>query len=286
VDLDREAAERAVASLGERAGLSLEQTAAGIVRVASAEMARAVRVVTVERGTDPRAMALVPFGGAGPLHAAAIADELGMNRIIVPQASGVLSALGLLVSERRRDLAESVLLTGDELTREAVADAVERLAERGRGDLGVIDTKSGGGQTPLSVRASYDLRYAGQAFELTVHGGPSPEPAALRQAFNTVHRDQYGFYDEDAELELVTVRVAVAQPGAEPVLADPPPAEDAGTRAAVFDGGRVEARIVRGVPNEVEGPAIAELPGATLVIPPGWRAQHVGAGTLLMERSG
>jgi N-methylhydantoinase A len=297
VDLDRDAAERAVRSLGERAGLGLEETAAGIVRVASAEMARAVRVVTVERGIDPRALALVPFGGAGPLHAAAIADELGMTRIVVPQASGVLSALGLLVSERRRDLAESVLLTGAALTQEAVADAVERLAERGRADL--VDTKQRNGSEPTAsvvdahlrngsepvVRASYDLRYAGQAFELTVHGGPSPDPAALRQAFNTVHRDHYGFYDDDAELELVTVRVAVAQPGAEPSLADPPPAADAGTRPAVFDGERVETRIVRGVPDEATGPAIAELPGATLVIPPGWRVQHAGAGTLHMERS-
>ncbi|HEX4735863.1 MAG TPA: hypothetical protein VH247_15750, partial [Thermoleophilaceae bacterium] len=112
------------------------------------------------------------------------------------------------------------------------------------------------------------------------------EPAALRQAFNTVHLDHYGYFDEDAELELVTVRVAVAEPGAEPALADPPDASEAGERAAIFGGERVQARVVRGVPRGLEGPAIAELPGATLVIPPGWRAQHVGAGTLAMERSG
>jgi N-methylhydantoinase A len=281
VDLDRDAAERVVRELGERARLSLEEAAAGIVRVASAEMARAVRVVTVERGIDPRGLALVPFGGAGPLHAAAIADELGMDRIVIPQASGVLSALGLLVSERRRDLAESVLLTGDALTREAVTEAVDRLARRGREDLAMAPKAS----DPLEVRASYDLRYTGQAFELTVHGSGSPEPAALRQAFNTVHLDHYGYYDEEAELELVTVRVAVAEPGAEPALADPPEAAEAGARPAIFGGEHVEARVVRGVPQEIEGPAIAELPGATLVIPPRWRAQHVGAGTLAMERS-
>src|SRR4051812_13642148 len=104
VELDREAAERAMGGLAAELGLSLEEAAAGIVRVASAEMARAVRVMTVERGTDPRELALLPFGGAGPLHATAIADELGMRRIVVPRASGVLSALGMLVSERRRDL--------------------------------------------------------------------------------------------------------------------------------------------------------------------------------------
>ena len=129
------------------------------MRVANAEMAQAVRVVTVERGIDPRELALVAFGGAGPLHAAAIAEELGMTRVIAPVASGVLSALGLAVSERRRDLVESVLLAGDALTREAVAEVVERLAARGREELP-------GGE----VRATYDLRYAGQAFELSVDG--------------------------------------------------------------------------------------------------------------------
>jgi N-methylhydantoinase A len=277
VELDREAAERAVRELGERAGLALEDAAAGIVRVASAEMARAVRVATVERGIDPRDLALVPFGGAGPLHAAAIADELGMTRIVVPQASGVLSALGLLVSERRRDLAESVLLTGDALTREAVAASVDRLAERGGDEL---NTRNG------QVRASYDLRYGGQAFELTVHGGRAPEPRALRAAFDAVHRDHYGFNDSGAELELVTVRVAVAEPGAQPLLADPPAVADGDPRQAIFDGRRLQTVVLRGVPGEITGPAIAELPGATLVIPPGWRAHHVGAGTLSMERSG
>src|SRR3954470_14868342 len=136
------------------------------------------------------------------------------------------------------------------------------------------------------ARASFHLRYVGPAVELPVHGSGAPEPDALRQAFNTVHQDHYGFYDDDAELELVTVRVAVAQPGAEPSLGDPQAASDAGTHSAIFGGRRVATRIVRGVPDAVDGPAIAELPGATLVIPPGWRAQHIGAGTLVMERSG
>ena len=119
-----------VGELGESLGLSLEETAAGIVRVASVEMARAVRVMTVERGVDPRELALLAFGGAGPLHAAAVAEELDMRRVLVPRSSGVLSAVGLIASERRRDLVESVLLAGDDLERDAVAGAVERLAER------------------------------------------------------------------------------------------------------------------------------------------------------------
>jgi len=275
VELDRDAAARAVGRLGESLGLAPEDAAAGIARVASTEMARAVRVVTVERGIDPRELALVPFGGAGPLHAAAIADELGMRRIVVPWSSGVLSALGLLVSERRRDLAESVLLSGDALAREVIAEVVDRLAERGREELGAPDA---------DIRAAYDLRYAGQAFELTVDGSAAPEPAELRGAFDQAHRERYGFDDADAELELVTVRVAVALPGAAPRLADPPRGEDAGTRQALFDGERVDTRVVRGAPDALDGPAIVELPGATLVVPRGWHAEHAGGGTLRMER--
>src|SRR5204863_8966481 len=116
VEVDRDAAERAVGRLASELGLDVREAATGIVRVASTEMARAVRVMTVERGIDPRDLALLAFGGAGPLHAAAIAAELDMRRIVVPRASGVLSALGLVVSERRRDLVESVLLAGGALT--------------------------------------------------------------------------------------------------------------------------------------------------------------------------
>src|SRR4051794_39501021 len=208
VELDVEAAEKAIGELGDSLGLSAIETAAGIARVASTEMARAVRVMTVERGVDPRGLALLAFGGAGPLHAAAIADELDMKRVVVPRASGVLSALGMLVSERRRDLVESVLLAGDDFTREAIAEVVERLADRGRDDL---ESES---EDP-EVRASYDLRYAGQAFELTIDGAPEPDPDELRKAFDRSHDERYGYADDDADLELVTVRVAVALPGAD-----------------------------------------------------------------------
>jgi N-methylhydantoinase A len=242
VRLDRSAAERAVGELAGELGLSLDDTAAGIVRVASAAMAQAVRVVTVERGIDPRDLALVPFGGAGPLHAAQIADELGMRRVLVPVASGVLSAFGLVVAERRRDLVESVLLTGDDLTRERIAEAVDRLAQRGRDELRGDDAQ---------IRATYDLRYEGQAFELPVEGDPAPDPAKLRRAFDRAHEDRYGYSDAEARLELVTVRVAVALPGAEP-------------RPAAWEG----------LPGDaVEGPEVVALPGSTLVVPEGWRAR-------------
>src|SRR3954452_18858867 len=274
VELDRDAAERAIAALGDELGMSVEETAAGIARVAGTEMARAVRVMTIERGTDPRELALLAFGGAGPLHGAAIAAELDMDVVLVPYASGVLSAVGLVVAERRRDLVESVLLAGDELTSEAIGDVVERLAERGRDELGAPDAE---------IRPGYDLRYAGQAFELTIEGDPRPDPGDLRKAFEQAHEERYGYADPDSALELVTVRVAVALDPADLPSGDRPAAEERGTRSARFGDEVVDAQVVRGVPEELDGPAIVELPESTVVVPPGWRAAASGGG-LRMER--
>ena len=251
VALDRDAAERAVAALAGELGAGVEETAAGILRVANAEMAAAVRVMTVERGIDPREMALLAFGGAGPLHAAAVADELGIRRVVVPRASGVLSAVGLVVSERRSDAVESVLLSGSALTAEAVAAAVDRLAERSRAALAVERGE---------VRASYDLRYVGQAFELTVEASPTPRPDELRSAFERAHEERYGYSDQEADVELVTVRVAVVLPGGEP--------------------GREDARA--GEP--VDGPAVIDLSEATLLVPAGWTGASDASGTWILER--
>jgi N-methylhydantoinase A len=281
VRLDREAAERAVGALAEQLGLELEETAVGIARVAGVEMAQAVRVVTVERGIDPRDLGLVAFGGAGPLHAAQIAAELGMTRVVAPVASGVLSALGLVVSERRRDVVESVLLAGDELTREAIGEAVSRLGEQAQSEL--ADVSTGGGAADPDLRATYDLRYAGQAFELSVDGSIEPEPDELRGAFDHAHEERYGYSDPDAELELVTVRVAAALPGAEPPAAAAGKAEERGMRHVRFGDDVVEASILGAGEAELDGPAIFELPGSTLVVPPGWHARADSDG-VVMER--
>src|SRR5204862_5699563 len=141
VELDVLAAEDAVGGRADELGLELRQCAEGIVRVANAEMLRALRVVTVQRGIAPRGYALMAFGGAGPLHAAAIAEELGIERILCPRASGVLAALGLVVSPRRRDVQQSVLWSGAALTAEAVAAEVRELSDRAREALGEPDAE-------------------------------------------------------------------------------------------------------------------------------------------------
>jgi N-methylhydantoinase A len=194
VQLDVEAARAAVGRLAQELSLGVEECARGIVRVANAEMVRALRVMTVERGLDPRRFTLLAFGGAGPLHAAELADELGITRILVPPASGVLSALGLAAADRRTQVQRTVLLRGDALTDAALRAAVEEL--RPAGDR---------------VELACELRYRGQAHELTVKGAESA--AELREAFGALHEERYGYRDDDADVELVTLRVTGVDPG-------------------------------------------------------------------------
>jgi len=157
-------------------------------------MVRALRVMTVERGVDPRRFALLAFGGAGPLHAAAIAEELGMTRILAPRASGVLSALGLAAADRRADAQRTVL--GD-------ADAdLDALVDEVRATLG--------GEPDIEL--AWDLRYHGQSHELTVRGG---ERADLHERFEALHEERYGHRDADGDVELVTVRVTGRLPAQE-----------------------------------------------------------------------
>ena len=278
VALDVEAAKRAVAGLAEQLGLSADETAEGIVRVANAEMSRALRVVTVERGVDPRSFALMPFGGAGPMHAAAIAEDLGMTRLLCPRAGGVLSALGLCASERRRDTTKTVLL-----------DLAHASAEEVAAELAALREALGDGGEGAEERVVCELRYRGQAFELPVDGGDL-EPDGLAERFGAAHEERFGFRDPDAGIELVNLRLTLAQPAAEP---QPRAAEDArdlaeSVRAARFSGETLEARVIRGEPPQglsAEGPAIFELPETTLVLPPGWRADVDEAGTIAAERA-
>ena len=193
IELDAEAAHTAVERLAGELGLDVPECAEGIVRVANAEMVRALRVMTVERGIDPRRFALLAFGGAGPLHAAAIAEELGMTRILVPRASGVLSALGLAAADRRADAQRTVLGDGDA--------SVEALGDEVIGALG--------GEPEIEI--AWDLRYRGQSHELTVRGGARDE---LRERFEALHEERYGHRDPDGEVELVTIRVTGRLPAA------------------------------------------------------------------------
>ncbi|HEX7279710.1 MAG TPA: hydantoinase/oxoprolinase family protein [Solirubrobacterales bacterium] len=275
VSLDADAAEGAIASLARPLGLDILETAAGILRVANQEMVRALRVVTVERGVDPRGFALLPFGGAGPMHAAAIAAELGIETILCPRAGGVLSAFGLCASERRRDTARTVMLSGNELTAERIAEEVAAM----------IGETAAGLSEEAETHLTYKLRYAGQAFELPVRGPADPDPEELIEGFERTHEERYGHRDPEGEVVLVDVDLALVVPGPspEPVAAAGETLEQ-GARPVFFGGEWVETPVLRGEPaagTEAEGPAVFELPEATFVVPPGWSTRVDEHGTLI-----
>lgn len=182
IELDLELALQAIGELAAELGVSTEECAGGIIRVANSEMVRALRVVTVQRGLDPRDFTLLAYGGAGPLHAAGVAGELGITSILVPVTGGVFSALGLAAADRRRDEVQTVLAAEHDLDRETLIELIGEADQTG-----------------------WDIRYGGQSFELTVNDD-SADPARLRELFEAAHEDRYGYSDPSAPIELVTVR--------------------------------------------------------------------------------
>jgi N-methylhydantoinase A len=299
VALDAEAAERAVGALAAELGLDWLETAAGIVRVANQEMVRALRVVTVERGVDPRRFALLPFGGAGPMHAAAIAEELGIERLLCPRAGGVLSAFGLCASDRRRDTARTVMLSGDDLTRERIAAAVSDLREAASATHDVDGPKSPlyqgfsahqhRGLDEARAEVVYGMRYSGQAFELDVPGPVDPDPADLIARFEKTHESRYGHRDPESDVILVDIRLALVIVGPEPR----PAAASEGSieesiRKVRFGHEWIDTPVLRGDPEAgrtATSPVVFELPEATLVLPPGWSARVDEFGSINATRS-
>ena len=276
VVLDRGLSEKALGRLGENLGLGAEETALGIVHVANAEMVRALRVISVERGLDPREFALLAFGGAGGMHACSLAEELGMGTVIFPRAGGVLSALGLAISDLRRDYVRPYLVPLDDL------DAGE--FERRYGEM---EAAAGGDlQDPEHGRRA-DLRYGGQSFELTVD---ADRPEELGELFHAAHEGRYGYKMEDEPVELVNLRLVATVPVEKPELKEPGPSGGAepGRRGANFDGEWREVpvldREVMGKGSAVEGPAIVEFREATCVVRPGWAGSVDGVGNLVLER--
>jgi N-methylhydantoinase A len=281
VTLDRPAAERAVAALAHELEIEPLACAEGIVLVAETEMRRALGVMTVERGIDPRRFALMPFGGAGPLHAAAMAAELGIARVLCPRASGVLSALGLAAAPPRRDVSRTVMLAGDTFTKERVAAERRALIERATREL---EFRAGASEPAERIETRYELRYRGQSFELNVEADIDD----LRTAFEDAHEQRYGYRDRDTEIELVNIRVSAW--GARPPLTlgaaeGEPPARE--TASVVFDGQPVEAELWRGELSRgisIQGPALCAMPESTLLVPPGWAGRVDEHGTVVLER--
>jgi N-methylhydantoinase A len=292
LDLDVEAAHRVMATLGDALDRSPEEAALGVLRVANATMERALRRVSVERGHDPRAYVLMPFGGAGPLHATDLAEALGIDRVLVPPTPGVLSALGLLMADTVYDTARSVLRTARMLRDDTtpLQDAARSAAAEVRATL-KTDT--------LQAEHTLDLRYVGQSYELRVPVEASLTAANLDaavEAFHEQHAQRYGHANRAEPVEVVAVRVRGVVPAPEVELPHEPPSDaplneaQMHTRPVWFTpSGPRETPAYRGDRlghgHAFDGPAIVHQYDATIVVRPGWHARVDAWQTLHLWRA-
>ncbi|UFP92669.1 hydantoinase/oxoprolinase family protein [Gloeobacter morelensis] len=275
IKLDKAAAAAALGHLANKLGLAMERTAVGIREVANAHMIAALRVMSVERGIDPRSLVLLAFGGAGPMHGCDLAEALGIARVLVPEAGGVLSALGLAVSPVRQDFSRPVLRV---------------LADLGDHWLHAFRALELLAPAHLQERAySADMRYRGQSFELSVPVDPAAEREAPAEAFHAIHAQRYGWSDPAQAIEVVQARLVATEPLILPQLqAQAPAGHGPVAERLAWSGGRfrtvpVYDRTAMGVSSRLEGPALVEMPEATVVVPPGWRGQIDRCGTLILE---
>ena len=291
VPLDRELAERAVAAaVGEPLGLGVEEAAAAILRIANANMANALRVMTIARGHDPRRFALVAIGGAGPMHACALADELGIPRVVIPRYPGVAAALGLLATDIRHDLRRSWLQPT------AAIVPADLDVEFARLEAEAADLLNTSASVTRSFEFSHelDMRYRGQAYNLTVPFAPRPVTAeaiaAAEEAFEEEHRRLYDYTPSVTETDIVTLRLralaripdidwTVAEDGRQPAVA--------GTRRVYHGGWRrwtAAGREQLAQDDTIAAETIIEQEDTTVVIPPGWSGRVGAAGTLVLQR--
>lgn len=286
-------------ALARQAGLAPLELAEGILAVANAAMERALRVISVERGHDPRECTLFCFGGAGGLHAAFLAHSMGVPRVLVPRRPGLFSALGMLLADVLKDYSHTVMRSLDDAAAADVPGAFAPLEARAREELraeGVADAD-------MLLERTLDMRYAGQSFEL---GVALPEPltaASLAAAFHARHAAAHGAAFPERAMEIVTLRLRArgvlprhATGGLEilrpaSLAGEAPPATALlDTRPAVFDGRTqptaVWQREALQPGNGLAGPAILVEYSATTVVPPGWQARVDALGNLLLTRQG
>jgi N-methylhydantoinase A len=300
MSLNLDAAREAIRTLcAEPLGLSVEEAAHGIVEIANTAMVNALRLVSVQRGHDPRDFMLVGFGGAGPAHAVRLAEQAGIPRVLIPQGPGTASALGLLVTDVRMEGSSTLIIRSDEIEHSRIASEFDRLEAAGREAHSVAASASG---TPLFER-TIEMRYWGQSFELSV---PAPSSSTIDQAwmneltesFHDAHEMAYGFRAKDEPVELVNLRlttigkivrpqmrklksigtdVFVAFKGERPVYFAENSGEKGVVQTPVYDRSKLPAGAV------FEGPAIIEEPDCTTVIHPAWTVTVDEFGNLEIE---
>ncbi len=266
---------------------SVEQFAQGIVDVANAVMEKAIRVISVERGHDQRDYTLVAFGGAGGLHACDLASALRIPRVLIPRLPGGLSALGILRADVVHDYSRTVRMNVTSLaeTRRALGPEFKKLEARGHSAL---RAEAFAGRR-IHAERLLDMRYIGQAYELTV-----PESGDFLAAFHKTHERRYGYADVTRATEIVNVRARMIGATDSPQLERARPARKKAasaiveTRPALFGGRKFQTRVYDraqlGPGHRIAGPSIISEYSATTVVPPGWRGEVDSWGNLILTQ--
>ncbi len=292
VALDRTLSEDAAQRLAAEVGMSdIYEMAAGVIDICNTNMYGAIREVSIERGSHPADLALVAFGGAGGLHAIAVADRLDMARVVVPRNAGIFSALGLLAADPRRDMVQPYLRPLSAVDFEDVGSQLLVMGNKARDIL----KAEGLNETDIDIEYRFGMRYAGQVYEEEVVAkSPATDYDQLAADFGNLYEGKYGFRREPEFAELINLRVVAIGRTAKPDLAralvqqSPPESDDTTSRQVYFDGEFRECpvleRLTLKAGDEIEGPAIVEEYDSTVVVAPDWNARIDNVGSLIMER--
>ena len=290
IEVDVDAAQTVVAALARDLGLETSRAAEGIVDIAVTRMTASIKEISVMRGLDPRDFTLLAYGGAGPLHAALIAAELAMDRIVIPPVPGNFSALGLLVADRRHDASRTLLTALSGTPGEEIAAVLRPLREQ----VTAMLVADGVAQDLIRLETVLDMRFAGQAFELSVPvDGYLGSADALADRFRAAYLERYGVEDDDP-VEIVVYRVIGRGPAGDagfPGKVEPGPTAPAAGfrqvyffgawyRTAIYDRDRLPAGM------RLDGPVVIEESGATTLVPPGFTASVEPTGCLILGRAG
>ncbi|MBA2677075.1 MAG: hydantoinase/oxoprolinase family protein, partial [Ktedonobacteraceae bacterium] len=290
MQLHQEQAEVAVGEIAKRMDTSCEEAARGMIRIANANMEAAIRVISVERGCDPRDFTLVAFGGAGPLHACELAAALRIPRVLVPMSPGVLSALGMLIADTLKDYVRTIMVPVEE-SYDAVHAAMTELEEQGRNDL----AREGISSEKIIIERYLDLRYIGQSYELTIPF--EDDMGHSTNDFHSTHDRRFGYSDPNERVQVVNVRLKARGLTTHPELevqevVRGAVAEPTMTRNVTFED--VDSSMEHDVPvyerqslrpgMMLVGPAIITQYDTTTVVPPTWSVQIDAIGNLVIER--
>jgi N-methylhydantoinase A/oxoprolinase/acetone carboxylase beta subunit len=281
IKLDLERARRVAQRMSTNLKLGVEELVEGIVRVANSNMERALRVVSVQRGYDPRDFALLAFGGAGGLHACELAQSLDIRTVIVPEHAGVLSALGMLLADYTKQYSRALLRRVDLIDEHELNALFEPMLEMARNDL----SANGFQDNSAEIEHSLDIRYVGQSYEITVPFAPD-----YRSSFDELHQQRYGYHDEKRPCEIVNLRLGLTGRVDKPHLTRRPITNE--TAAPLRMAETLFGGIVRTTPvfalhallpgMSGSGPAIVAGAQSTIVVPPDWQFTKDTIGTLVL----